>query len=152
MENPETRIRELYDSGYFCAEAVLITIAEYKGIKSDLIPKISTGLCAGFAGTSGMCGALSGSILAVNMILGRSLGSDSKDKNYTAVQQLISLFEDRASSSNCTALMGCHLGTEEGRITFYDENLIEKCKEYCVIAVDIATSLLQNIADEANRP
>lgn len=152
MENPETRIRELYDSGYFCAEAVLITIAEYKGIKSDLIPKISTGLCAGFAGTSGMCGALSGSILAVNMILGRSLGSDSKDKNYTAVQQLISLFEDRASSSNCTSLMGCHLGTEEGRITFYDENLIEKCKEYCVIAVDIAISLLQNIADEANRP
>lgn len=152
MENPETRIRELYDSGYFCAEAVLITIAEYKGIKSDLIPKISTGLCAGFAGTSGMCGALSGSILAVNMILGRSLGSDSKDENYNAVQQLINLFEDRASSTNCTSLMGCHLGTEEGRITFYDENLIEKCKEYCVIAVDIAISLLQNTPDESNRP
>jgi hypothetical protein len=48
--------------------------------------------------------------------------------------------------------MGCHLGTEEGRITFYDTNLIEKCKEYCVIAVDIVIGILENIADESDRP
>ena len=142
MQNIETRIRELYDDGYFCAEAVLMVIAEQKGIKSDLIPKIGTGLCAGFAGTSGMCGALSGAVLALNMILGRSLGSDSKDENYRAVQQLISSFEEHAGSVNCTSLMGCHLGTEEGRITFYDNNLIEKCKDYCDIAVDVTLGLL----------
>lgn len=142
--NPEARIKELFDIGYFCAEAVLITMAEYCRIKSDLIPKIGTGLCAGLSGTSGMCGALSGAILAVNMILGRSSGSESKDKNYAAIQQLINIFENRSGSTNCTSLMGCHLGTEAGKITYYDENLIEKCEKYCVIAVNSAINVLKN--------
>lgn len=149
MENPKLRIMELYDSGYFCAEAVLMAIAEYKGIKSNLIPRIATGLCAGFSATSRMCGALTGAILAVNMVLGRNLGSESKDENYAVVQQLINLFEDRVGSTNCASLMGCDLGTKEGRITFYDENLIEKCKEYSIIAATLAMGLLDNIADKS---
>ena len=37
------RIKELFDSGYYCAESVLLTVAEAYGIQSDLIPKIATG-------------------------------------------------------------------------------------------------------------
>jgi len=37
------RSRQLFESGYYCAESVLLAVAESQGIKSDLIPKIATG-------------------------------------------------------------------------------------------------------------
>ena len=48
------RSRELFDSGYYCAESVLLAIAENQGIQSDLIPKIATGFCSGISRTCGM--------------------------------------------------------------------------------------------------
>jgi hypothetical protein len=38
------RSRELFRSGFFCAESVRLAIAESQGIQSDLIPRIATGL------------------------------------------------------------------------------------------------------------
>ncbi|GBD95663.1 MAG TPA: C_GCAxxG_C_C family protein [Nitrospirae bacterium] len=64
--------RELFDSGYYCAENVLLAIAESQGIQSDLIPKIATGFCSGISRTCGMCGALSGAIMSLNLLYGRS--------------------------------------------------------------------------------
>ena len=43
------RSRELFDSGFYCAESVLLAIAESQGIESDLIPRIATGFCSGIA-------------------------------------------------------------------------------------------------------
>lgn len=146
MESLESRIYDLYDAGYCCAEAVLIAVAEHKGIKSDLIPKIATGFCTGLSKTSGMCGALTGAIVSVNMVLGRDKGDDSAEQNYAVVKQLLQLFEESVGSTNCTSLMGFDLGSEEGIISYYDNNLIEKCMGYSVIAAKIAIELLEAIS------
>jgi C_GCAxxG_C_C family probable redox protein len=66
------RSREYLESGYWCAESVLLAVAEAKGVQSDLIPKIATGFCSGMARTGGQCGALSGGILSIGLLLGRS--------------------------------------------------------------------------------
>jgi C_GCAxxG_C_C family probable redox protein len=147
MENLDSRLRDLFDSGYCCAESVLIAFAEYKGIESDLIPKITTGLCAGFSRKSGVCGALTSAILALNMVRGRTSPNESMDGNYGVVQQLIESFKDRFGSVNCTELLGCDLATEEGRAIFSDKNLVENCKEYSVIAAKMAIGLLDNTSD-----
>ena len=148
MNDIDARMNELYDEGYFCAETVLMVVAEREGIKSKIIPRIATGLCAGFARTSGLCGALSGAILALNMIYGRDLPHEPKDKNYEVVEKIIGMFEEKFGSTNCTELCECDLRTKEGQIKFVDENIIEKkCIGYSIVA----TKMVIQILEESNR-
>jgi len=51
------------DEGFLCVEAVFKTLADMHGTDSDLIPKVASGLAAGIARTSHICGALTGARL-----------------------------------------------------------------------------------------
>ncbi|MDA8408349.1 MAG: C-GCAxxG-C-C family protein [Deltaproteobacteria bacterium] len=68
----EKRSGELFDSGFRCAESVLLAVAEHAGIQSPFIPKISTGFCGGMSHSKGVCGAVTGGVMALGMILGRT--------------------------------------------------------------------------------
>ena len=139
------RSRELFESGFYCAESVLLAIAESKGITSDLIPKIASGFCSGISRTCGMCGAVSGGILAINMLTGRSSPKASIKKNYDSVQSFIHAFEERFNTTNCRQLIDCDLGTEEGQKTFNANNLVEQCKQYTEEATKMVVELLRGI-------
>ncbi len=130
--------QRLFDTGYYCAESVLLGIAQERGIDSPLIPGIATGLCSGMARTSGMCGALSGGILALNLVHGRSQAGQSVERNYVAVQELISEFTTRCGATGCSQLLGCDLGTEAGQQTFREQGLAARCREYVGIAAGLA--------------
>ena len=58
-EEVADRSEELFRSGLCCAESVLQAVAEGLGIRSELIPKIATGLCGGISRTGNICGAVS---------------------------------------------------------------------------------------------
>ncbi len=137
------RSRELFRSGYYCAESVLTAIAESRNIQSDLIPRIATGFCSGTARTGGQCGAVSGAILAINLLTGRASPTESVDRNYALIRDLVKQFADRFGSTNCRMLLGCDLDTAEGQQTFRANRLIEQCYDYAEGATDIAMSLLE---------
>ena len=105
-------------------------MAESKGIQSDLIPKIATGFCSGVSRTCGICGAVSGAIMALNLFYGRNLPGESIETCYTTVQKLTDMFEIKFGSTNCKKLIGCDLDTEEGQDTFKSNNLFEQCRHY----------------------
>ena len=137
------RSRELFDSGYYCAESVLLAIAENKGITSELIPKISTGFCSGISRTCGLCGAVAGGMLALNIMTGRNSPHESVEKNYAIVRKFIEIFESEFGSTNCRQLTGCDLGTQEGQKKFYSGDQMEKCKDYTEEAARMAMSLIE---------
>ena len=141
-EQASQRSLELFKSGYFCAESVLSAIAENQGIQSDLIPKIATGFCSGISRTGGMCGAVSGAIMGINLVAGRSSPSESIESSYTLTQKLISHFEKQYGSVNCRQLIGCDLATEEGQRYFLENNLMERCLQYAEDATRMAISLI----------
>jgi C_GCAxxG_C_C family probable redox protein len=141
-EQASQRSRELFKSGYFCAESVLLAIAENQDIRSDLIPKIATGFCSGISRTGGMCGAVSGAMMGINLVAGRSSPSESIEFSYTLTQKLISLFERQYGSVNCRQLIGCDLATEAGQRYFLENNLMERCYQYAEGATRIAISLM----------
>ena len=60
------------DEGFLCVEAVFRTLADMHGTDSDLIPKVASGLAAGVARTSHICGALTGVILGLGLWFGRN--------------------------------------------------------------------------------
>lgn len=122
----------------------MLSVAEGKNIQSDLIPKIATGFCGGLARTCGICGAVSGAVMAINIFYGRNTPSVPFEKSYTPVQKMIKMFTDKFGSTNCKELIGVDLGTEEGRKYFYVNNLREQCKNYTEEATRMAMSLIED--------
>jgi len=132
-----------FDEGLYCAESVLAAIGEHRGIQSDLIPGIATGFCSGLARTSGTCGAVSGGVMGIGLVTGRSAPEEDAVPTYERVQEFLQRFRERFGSLNCYELTGCDLATEEGRRRFDEENLAPKCREFVVAATEEAAALLK---------
>jgi C_GCAxxG_C_C family probable redox protein len=137
------RSLELFQSGFFCAESVLLAISEKLGIQSDLIPRIATGFCSGISRSSNNCGAISGAIMGINIALGRNAPAESLEKCFNRTQELMSLFEQQFGSVNCFQLIGCDLTSEDGQRAFMDKQAIESCYEYTRFATSAAISLIE---------
>jgi C_GCAxxG_C_C family probable redox protein len=118
-------------------------VTESKNIQSDLIPKIATGFCGGISHTCGLCGAVSGAIMAIGLFTGRSNSKDSSKKNYAAVQRLMGEFEGKFSSTNCKELIGCDLGTKKGYEDFKAKGRMKQCSQYTEEATRIAMTIIE---------
>ena len=119
-------------------------MCEARGIRSDLVPRIASGLCSGIARSGDLCGAVSGGILALGAIVGRNSPADSIDPIYAAVRELKRAFAQAYGSTNCRELIGCDLGTEEGQRHFAEQGLRERCGGF----VQTAARIVLAIADE----
>ncbi len=141
-EAKNNSMEAVFATGLFCAETVLSVVAKDYAVESSLIPGIATGLCSGMARTCGTCGALTGGILAINLVHGRANAEQSVENNYALVRQLLNRFEEEFESTNCAELLGCDLGTKEGQQTFAEAELVESCKLYTRQATAITRELL----------
>ena len=141
------RAEHLFQQGFCCAESVLQAVAESRGIKSELIPKIATGLCGGIAATGGVCGAVSGGVLAINIVAGRTQAGESTETNVRLVRALLSEFETKFGTTNCERLIGCRLDTPEGQRFFKEHKLREKkCRMFTREAAGMASGILEREA------
>ncbi len=141
-ENSNDQAETLCATGLYCAETVLSVIARDHNIHSPLIPRIATGLCSGMARTCGTCGALTGGILAINIVHGRSTPDESVEPNYALVESLIKRFTTEFETTNCAQLLNCDLATKEGQQKFKSQNLAAQCEQYTRQSVSIVRDLL----------
>jgi C_GCAxxG_C_C family probable redox protein len=149
IEQAAKRSRELFASaGYYCAESVLLAIAEQQGIQSDVIPRIATGFCSGMADTCGLCGAVSGAMMGIGLLNGVRTPGDDRAANYAAVRKLLAQFEAKFGSTNCRVLTGCDLGTPEGQAQFRASGQGERCTSY----VEEATRLALSVVESGSQP
>jgi C_GCAxxG_C_C family probable redox protein len=133
-----------FTSGLYCAESVVLALANAQGIKSDLLPKVATAFCGGMSRTCGTCGALTGAIMGIGLALGRSSADDSVQPSYDATQILIKEFEQEFGSRECHVLLGCDLGTQEGQEMFHEQGLSEQCTKFTGKAAEIAARIISN--------
>lgn len=127
VEETGARAKGLFDSGMFCAESVLQAVAEQAGIESPLIPRIATGFCSGVARTKGMCGAVSGGLMALGLIFGRDNPEVTVDATYVKIREFLAAFKKQYGSDNCFDITGYDLGTEKGRLMFKESGTRDKC-------------------------
>lgn len=134
---------ESFASGLFCAESVILSIAKAQGIESELLPRIATAFCSGMARSCGMCGALTGAIMSVSLVLGRSAASESVEPSYRAARRVIQEFESEFGSRDCQALLdGCDLNLPEGQRMFKEQNLGARCLLFTGKAAEMAARVI----------
>jgi len=142
--SPSDIAAEYFSKGYNCAESVLVALAEaYSVENAEVIPRIATGFGGGVGRCGEICGALSGGIMMLGLIFGRTDpdDADARSRTYPKVAELMQAFEQEFASVCCRDLTGCDMQTEEGRTDFERRSLH---KELC-------TKLVAFAAKETNR-
>lgn len=137
------RSKQLFESGYGCAESVLLAVCKSQGIQSALIPRIASGFCGGVANTNGLCGAVAWGVLALNIVYGRDNANESKEINYQKVQQFQKMFLAKFGSTNCPTLTDCDLSTDEGHQKFKELNVHQKCTDFTGEATRMVLELIK---------
>jgi C_GCAxxG_C_C family probable redox protein len=138
------RAMELFQSGYYCAESVLLALVESNEIDSEIIPQIATGFCSGVARTGDICGAVAGAIMGIGLKYGRKTPQDPREQCYQMVRSLLGQFSEQFGGTTCLVLTGVHLDTEEGQAEYKANQTIQQCTQY----VGYATRLVIDLGEE----
>ena len=106
-----------------------MSFKEYFGYKDSLIPRMATGFGGGIARKGSICGAFTGSIMAIGMKMGRTDPQDKESlmKVQSKCQELWSQFEKEFGSNICYNIIGVHLDREEERQKWLTSGGMEKC-------------------------
>jgi C_GCAxxG_C_C family probable redox protein len=136
---------ESLGTGLYCAESVLSVLAQAQGIESDLLPGLASGFCGGMAGTCGTCGALTGAVMGLGLALGRSDPSESLKSVYMATHRLVREFESEFGARDCDKLLGCDIGTPEGKAIFREKELSARCTQFTGRAAELAAQIIAEL-------
>ncbi len=106
-----------------------MSFKELLGIQDTFIPALATGFGGGVGRKGSLCGAFTGSIMAIGMKIGRT---DPKDREtllkvYAKCRQFWDRFEKEFGSCSCYDLIQCRLDDEEERQRWLAEGGMEKC-------------------------
>ena len=128
---------------YNCCESVLLTLSEYLGVESDLVPKIATGVGAGFSLNGLTCGAITGAAMAIGIKYGRRNNEENPQAAWSRVNKFIEGFKERWGAVTCRELTHLDVKTAEGMKEYLKSVHDYACTERVKFAVKKATELLE---------
>lgn len=143
----EEEAKRNFNSGYNCAESVLLAVSKQTGriVQSSAlcIPRMATGFGGGVARNGDICGALAGGIMAISLALGRDNSDQSRDPCYEAADRFYNEFVGTSGSSRCRELTGLDLKKPEQREAYQDRVHFECCNPIVSWAARRAYEIIQ---------
>ena len=126
---------ELFGKGYNCAQSVAGAFSEKAGIPLETMTKLASSFGGGMAGTRGICGAVSGMLIALGIINGYSdpAAREEKQAHYAICRKAMEEFAENNGSCICSELLAMQ---KEGGAKK------RPCGELCRIAADIAAKYM----------
>ncbi|HCM28818.1 MAG: hypothetical protein A2Z99_12180 [Treponema sp. GWB1_62_6] len=118
MEYEPIRARalELFAAGYNCSQATFAALAPSLGMDEATALKTAASFGGGIARSGGVCGALTGALLALGLKRGQcDISPEIKNAMYLRAGALMDAFAKGRPSADCRDLIGCDLSTAEGR-------------------------------------
>lgn len=108
--------KDYFMEGSNCSESTLLGISEAIGVKCKFIPQMASGFGGGFGRHGEVCGAISGSVMALGLVYGRKDTKDkeAKEKIYGIVDEYLKKFKEKYGTLSCRELIGCDMLTPEG--------------------------------------
>lgn len=147
------RARELFLQGYNCSQSVFAAFSHRFGIDEETALKISAGLGGGIGRLREVCGAVSGSAMAIGSIVSATKGDDgeSKKRNYELVREFADRFTSLHGSIVCRDLLKLGIkaeasATPDGRTADYYKN--RPCLKVVEDAAEILMRLIEENSDE----
>ncbi|MBI5230562.1 MAG: C_GCAxxG_C_C family protein [Coriobacteriales bacterium] len=132
-DEAEARAAALYDSGYWCGEAVVATVNELAGhpLPPD-ISRLASGFCEGFGGSRCTCGALAGAVMAAGMFVGRIGPDEPWEPVYDAAGELRHRFVLDQCATTCDEIARRYGGMHKPERWAHCAELVGKCARWTV--------------------
>jgi len=144
---------EKFVAGFNCAQAVVWPFCDEINLDSFTARNITCGFGAGIAKRQETCGAVTGGIMVLGMLIGTRGAHDrsTTEETYALSNEFISRFEQAQGSCNCRTLLdGCDLCTEEGQAEVKERDLRNKTCSTCVgKAVEILEKMIDELPEES---
>ena len=142
--NKKDEALSLFKQGYSCSQAVAAVFAEDHGLPVATAFRLSQGFGGGMARLAETCGAVTGAIIVVGLKHGRTRPEDdaAKERTYSLVQEFVRRFRSRHGALLCRELLGCDIGTAEGRKRVADEKFHD---DLCPLLIASAVEILEDI-------
>lgn len=147
MTKRQERSRELFLSGYNCAQSVLIPFADVLGLTEEQAALVAVGFGGGMGRLRKNCGAYS----AMVMLCGAFFGPDGakaelRTEVYAQVQRVQRLFRDTFGTDQCAELLGipsqpCPPQPEARTQSYYERRL-------CLRIITETCGLVEKILQE----
>ena len=102
-----TKAEELFKSGYNCSQSVIGAVCEDLGYDFDTAVKVAEGFGGGMGRMRLTCGAVSGMVMAVGMLLSSGKAdNDTRAVVYAKVKELADKFKAENGTITCSELLG----------------------------------------------
>jgi len=143
MIRPE-QAKELFLSGYNCAQSVVLCFADDLKFSKELAQKMAAGFGGGMGKQQETCGAVTGAIMVLGLLKGEEVNNNDelKASSYGAVKDLTRDFVAEYKTTKCRDIIGCDLNTPEGSAKFKDEKIMENV---CADCVKKAVEIVENL-------
>ncbi len=138
------KAEELFRSGYNCSQSVIGAFCEDFDLDFNTAMKLSEGFGGGMGRMRLTCGAISGMVMAVGMLLSNgNTQDDTRKEVYEKVHTLCDKFSQKNGSIVCADLLGLNKTDD------YSAKPDERTKEYykkrpCVECVKDCVELIEN--------
>uniref|UniRef100_UPI0040559CCE C-GCAxxG-C-C family protein n=1 Tax=Alistipes sp. TaxID=1872444 RepID=UPI0040559CCE len=115
LESRIKRARELFSSGYNCAQSVFMAYADLFEMEPRMAATLSAPLGGGMGRLREVCGAVSGMSLLAGQLIPAYDPSDRKAKaeNYALVQHFAERFREENGAIVCRELLGLSVQKED---------------------------------------
>jgi C_GCAxxG_C_C family probable redox protein len=126
-----------FRDGLYCSEAILHAFnGHYElGISDDIL-KIATGFGVGLGGSKCSCGSLTGGVMVLSLVFGRSGADQSDAAAVSAVAELYSKFKKEFGASCCRVLTK--------PVVWGSPEHHKYCERYVRSAVELTDAILRN--------
>ena len=109
--NPEERAlraKELFNSGYNCAQSVAMAFADITPLDAEMVATITASFGGGLGRLREVCGAVSGMAFVASFISPCPTATDAaaKKQNYALVQEFAEQFRQQNGNIVCRSLLG----------------------------------------------
>jgi len=143
--NRKEKSLEIFRQSFNCSQAIFCAYRNTAALDEENSLKLATMFGAGVASTgTGLCGAVTGGLMAISMHHGRGSVEDTQAKRttYELGRQFISDFTSQIGACTCEAILGINISSPENMKKALEDKLFETT---CVDAVRTAAELLDEI-------
>jgi len=130
---------ETFRGGINCTQAILSAWGSRHGLDRDTAMKIGGAFGSGM-NMGETCGAVTGALMVIGLRHARvsSAGFLSRDRTEKETLEFIERFKMRNGTVSCKELLGCDLGTPQGRATAKrDKSFKTRCPKFVRDAAEI---------------
>lgn len=140
-ESPTKKARHYFSSEYNCAQSVLRSLLEHKKLQFPEATNAMAAFGGGIAHQGETCGAVSGALTAIGVILGGKVTGvvNHKNKSYEVGGEFIKRFKNEFGTTHCSGLVGVDMANPDERKRAVESGRI---KDVCPRVVEKAVSIV----------